>query len=62
MKKRMNKINYVKELKERLVDVDFSKKPKKDISFEELKELARKARKAREKYERKSSIQPEVGF
>ena len=60
----MNKkgeINYAEELRKKLVDVDFSKRPKK-ISFGELKELARKAREAREKDEYKSSLQPEVSF
>lgn len=55
------KINYVKELRKRLADVDFGKKPKK-ISLEELKELARKAREARERDEYKTSLRPEVSL
>lgn len=61
MNKSTRKVNYAAELKKKLKDVDFSKKPKK-VSFEELKKLAKRARESREKDEYKSSLQPEISL
>ena len=58
MKKSAKKIDYVKRLKEELVDVDFDKEPKK-VSLKELKE---KAKRVRENYNYESSLRSRFNF